>query len=272
MNIDFSPILSSARYKTDQEKLKITGKQRARTIYFYLFLLFTVVAWPYLIYKAGRYFLAAGSTMASRDESLRAFALANDFEYTNHIKNIQPLTEDQLVRGMDLPFKSEYVVSMNDLQGNLLGYHFKYTLSSIGVKIGNEVSQYPSIIFTIDLPVTLPRMFMNSKVNDMSQLDAEATNFAAAEDHQLEGNFPDYYTVRIEKNEQIDMYVTLTPEVMQTLITNNQYDVWLNGSQLMFITFGDQARYFAGTPVVFSNAITLMKEIDKVARALRTHD
>jgi len=266
MQIDFSPITDTKRYLLDKEKLKTTGKQRAQIIWFYIFLFITVIAWPYLIYKAVRYIKKSKVESAERIACLAEYARLNGFTLSNSVA-WKPIPDDMISHDLDLPFKTEKVVHLNMLCGKLLGYDFTYSLASIYVsEEDGKSSQWPSIVFTIDLPVTLPRMFINSKSNNLPGLDASAVNFEQRQDHVLEGDFPNYYDVRIEKDQHIDMYTTLTPEVMDTLKNNNQYDVFLNGKQLIFITFGDQARYFAGIPTVFKNAETLMQEIDKIAR------
>lgn len=268
MNIDFSAISSCATYAQDKEKLKITGKQRGMRIWFYIILALTVVAWPYLIYEFIKYLRGSRVSNEQRNTALKEFASKNGFTFeSNEGKTLIP---NKPIRDMDLPFNTDFIIHVNSLRGTFLGYKFTYSLSSVFIKpSGGESSQWPSIIFSLELPVVLPKLFINSKSNNLPDLDAEAVNFKVAQNHELEGDFPNYYDVRIEKNEEIDMYTILTPEVMDALKNNNQYDVWLNGRQLMFITFGDIPRYFAGTPVVFKNAEMLTKEIDKIARALR---
>jgi hypothetical protein len=270
MQIDFGPITSTNRFLIDKEKLKITGKQRAQKIWLYIFLLITVVAWPLLIYKAVRYAKKSKIEVAERAACIAEFARINGFT----IENSQPWKQvpDSLIsQGVDLPFKTEEILHINMLRGKLLGYNFTYSLSSIFVlQRGREASQWPSILFTIDLPVILPRMFINSKSNNLPGLDAGAINFELSQDHALEGDFPKYYDVRIEKDQHIDMYTILTPEVMDALKNNDQYDVFLHGRQLIFITFGDHTRYFAGIPTVFKHAEMLMSEVDKIARAIRS--
>jgi hypothetical protein len=270
MQLDFSPIIDTKRYAVDKEKLKTTGKQRAQKIWLYIFLGITVIAWPYLIYKAVRYTKKAKVESAERTASIAEFARLNGFTVANS-EAWKPIPDDLISHDLDLPFKTEEVVHFNMLRGKLLGYDFSYSLASIFVRQkGGRSSQWPSILFTIDLPVILPRMFINSKSNNLPGLDADAVNFELSQDHVLEGDFPSYYDVRIQKDQHIDMYTTLTPEVMDALKHNDQYDVFLNGKQLMFITFGDQTRYFAGIPTVFKNAISLMHEIDKIARSIRS--
>lgn len=123
-------------------------------------------------------------------------------------------------------------------------------------------------ILRLQLPVTMPRLLANSKRNDLLGLDPTANNFVAKENYVLEGDFPTYYTVRGEQNEQIDIYSILSPEVMQALKENAHYDLWVHDAELALIDLGTDIEYFAGLPLVFANAQLLLKEIDRLAHAI----
>ena len=269
MNIDFSAILNSSQYQNDKQKLATTGKKRSMQIWIIIVCLIIPLLWPVLIVLAAKWIAKGSAESKNRVSSMEAFAQANGFEFVNEIGKIKVI--DRTEKTYNLPFDIERISNAYALRGSLGGYGFEYTMSSVFVKTSRGASQFPYNLFTINLPVNLPKTFINSKANNLKGLDANAVNFVAAEDHQLEGDFHMYYDVRIEKNEHIDMYTVLTPEVMDTLKRNNNFDVWLSGNQLTLITFADQARYFAGMPAVFENATTLMREIDKIARALNTN-
>lgn len=272
MDIDFSPITNSRRYELDKPKIDTTGRQRARTIWLYIFLFFTIIAIPYVIYKFLDYLDRAQKEGAERVKAIQEFTKVNGFNFVDNTGKFISVEETPIV--YNLPFDVENITNANEITGVLLNnYHFEYSMSSLFVKVsGGDNSQFPYNIFTVQLPVTLPKMFINSKSNNLSGLDAKAVNFEQAADFKLEGDFPKYYDLRIEKNEHIDMYTVLTPEVMDTLKRNHAFDVWLSNNQLTLITFADQARYFAGIPQVFENAVALMKEIDKIARAIRADE
>jgi hypothetical protein len=271
VNIDFTPITNSRRYEIDRKKLEVSGKKRGFIIWLYIFLIFTVIAIPFLIFRLVVYLRQSNKEVGERRAALKEFAIKNGFTFEN-TEAWKPITDDKVATDLDLPYKADRVLHFDKLKGTLLGYDFAYSLSSVQKKDhknSNSYTQWPTTLFVVDLPVQLPRVFIDSKFNNLPGLDASAVNFEQAEDHALEGDFPDYYNIRIEKDQHIDMYTILTPEVMDTLKHNYKYDVWMNGHQLVLLTFGDYPRYFAGTSEAFKNAETLMREIDKIARAVR---
>lgn len=267
---NFSNISDSEQYQLDKQWLKISGKKRARQIWFVLIGIFIPPLWPILIIMWIRYERKAKPARLKRTELMTAFAIENGFSYTP-LRYFKPLAKSA-ERQIDLPFVTTGTTCLEEMKGAVSDLGFTYMHSIINVAgAGNngKDSQFPTIIFLIDLPVALPRLFINSKENNLLGLDPNAMNFNAREGHELEGDFPTYYSVTAEQNEQIDMYRVLTPEVMQVLIENNQYDVWINGRQLMLMTFADEVRYFAYLPSAFKAAAVLMKEVDQIARSMR---
>ena len=65
-------------------------------------------------------------------------------------------------------------------------------------------------------------------------------DFADHETLQLEGDFQDYFSLQIEKGQEIDALEILTPDVMQALVSYNQReDIEILGDGLYFIATGD---------------------------------
>jgi len=269
MNLDFSPVINSPTYEKDKKKLSTSGNKRTLQMLLILIAIIVPLLWPVLAYVYIRWHLKWKVEYKQRCDALREFAGANKFVFTDNMG--KPIEEHRSQEAYNLPFKVQDILNANELEGEVIGYPFVYSMSTVvSNKTNQGSSQHSYNLFTVKLPVELPRVFINSKTNNLKAgFDAKAVNFKQAEDHHLEGDFPAYYTVRIEENEQIDMYTILTPEVMDTLKRNNKFDVWLNDDQLTLITFGDLDRYFAATPMVFENAFVLMGEIDRIARALR---
>lgn len=264
MQIDFTPITSSKRYELDKKLLDLSGGQHARNIWLYILLTLSIIGIPYVIYRLLQSVSLGITESKERNILLNKFADKNGFIFGSNEGKF--LTPEDLDNSLDLPFKTDHVTPINSLTGKMLGCNFSYSLSAVIINKSN----FPSTIFAIDLPINLPRLFVNSKFNNLPGLDAEALGFTDSVNHVLEGDFPDYYTVRAEQNQHIDMYEVLTPEVMDLLVKNNHYDIWINGRQLMLITSSmQQAMYFAGIPQAFENAHLLMTEIDKIAREIR---
>lgn len=268
MNFDFTPITNAAIYAKDSQYLEKSGKKWSLVIWGYVLLALTGIGLFIIILHIIKNLQKSNREVDERRQAMKDFAAKNGFSH-EAVKMGVVTADDEITENLDLPYKPDRVSHLDVLRGKLLGYDFSYSVSFIQKKAKNGYASWPTVIFIVNLPVQLPKVFINSKFNNMPGLGAPVINFEQAEDHYLEGDFPKYYDVRIEKSQHIDMYTVLTPEVMDVLKRNNRYDVWLNGNQLVLLTFGDYARYFAGTPEAFANAETLMREIDKIARAIR---
>lgn len=273
-NIDFSPIINNQLYESDKNSASKPPTQHLKKLLFFLPLIFTGIGIPIFVVIMIVVIRKSHVEVNERRKAISEFAQRNGFSYDKLKFGITKQSDKILSEGLDLPYSDVVRVEHFDvMKGTLLNCNFSYSVSIIFSKSKQNKStrevQRPVVLFIIDLPVDLPRMFLDAKFNNLLGLEPNADNFISSETHQLEGDFPSHYSVKIEKNEHIDMYMTLTPEVMDTLKRNNKYDVWCNGKQLVLLTFGDYSRYFAGAPEVFKNAEVLMKEIDKVARYMR---
>lgn len=268
--INYTNITSSVHYQNEKNLVSMKGSKRALQMALILFLLVIPLLWPVLIFYAYNYYQKNKQKTTEQMALLHEFANINGYNFVEHHKGFASTVKSNIT--VDLPYKYETSFPWYEMRGGILGYPFLYAMLSTTMSPSNKDSSMTSgtfTIFSIDLPVSFPRMFIDSKSNNLGVLDGDAVNFIQSEDHKLEGDFYQYFNVRIEKSEHIDMYRILTPEVMDFLKRNNYYDVWLSGNKLTLITFGDQRRYFAGLPTMFETAMTLTREIDKIARALR---
>ena len=293
--IDYTPITNSSQYSTDLGRVNMDARKRVGEIYRNILMLVVPPLWPVGIYLYIKNNRKRQQSIDERDRLTADFAAANGFTFAGRSELLLELlgvdksselntAQASLVGRLDasrvrnsaeLPYifsrqdtsssRDDAVVG-RELSGTISGLAFSYQFAGLP---GYDNLAY--ILLTVDLPVTLPRMFINAKRNNLSGIDAKPNNFKRIEGRTLEGDFSQYYDVNIEKNEQIDMYTVLTPEVMDELKHNDMYDVWLNGTQLMLITFGDEARYFAGIPSAFKHAEMLLHEVDRIARAVRKH-
>ncbi len=275
-NIDFSAITSSRFYESDKESAGKSPTQHLKKLLLFVPLIFTGIGIPVFIIIAILYISKSNKEANERRKSIADFATANGYSYEKVKFGFATESDNILSENLDLPYNGVTNVQHLDvIKGKIQGCDFSYSVSMVFKETrqagDDRHTQNPVVLFTINLPVQLPRIFLNSKFNNMTGFEPKTDNFISSEAHQLEGDFPAYYDVKIENNEHIDMYTTLTPDVMDTLKRNNKYDVWLNGSQLIMITFGDYSRYFAGAPEAFNNAEVLMQEIDKIARPLRQY-
>jgi hypothetical protein len=121
----------------------------------------------------------------------------------------------------------------------------------------------------ITLPLSLPKLYIDTRRNNITGFEAKANNIEELQKYDLESDFPLYYQVFAEKNDQINVLSVLTPEVMQKLLEYKYYDVWIDGDKLVVFAQASPFEYFAGIPEVFPTAEMLLQEIDKIARSLR---
>lgn len=274
MNIDYTPITSSARYNNDKDKLLMKPQMRTLQILLIIAMAMFPPLWPVLALYAFTYYQNNKHKTQERMSILQSFADTHSFTFTQHHKGF--ISKVGAPISLDLPYLYKTNSPWFEMRGTMGNYPFVYTLVSLmsdhNEKHDSKASNGSFNVLAIELPVSLPRIFIDSKSNNLGILNGKALNFEQAEDHSLEGDFHQYFNVRIEKNEHIDMYTILTPEVMDALKQHNFYDVWLNGTTLSLITFGDEERYFAGLPSSFETAELIMQEIDKIARATRANN
>lgn len=97
--------------------------------------------------------------------------------------------------------------------------------------------------FTIactSLPRTMPHMLLLSK---KSRADVQR-DLLDAETLKLEGDFEDYFSLQIEKGQEIDALEIITPDVMQALVQYGQAeDIEILGTNLYFILGRDDRDY-----------------------------
>jgi hypothetical protein len=78
-----------------------------------------------------------------------------------------------------------------------------------------------------------------------------------AENLQLEGDFNDYFSLQVEKGQEVDVLTVITPDVMQTLISYDlAEDIEALGDNLYFITASDKRGYH-DMPVLVRSVVEL---------------
>lgn len=268
MAIDYSEILNSPRYAAEKKIINTSGKKKTKIIYFFLLLPPVLVAFIiYAIFK-----LPAGIRQEKeRREAIGRFARSNGFTYeaTNKISPLSPDSPDRLI----LPYNAEVQAIMSKMTGVIDNLPFEYMVVMIQLKTYKGISTQSGAenrtlnIFKIQLPINMPRLFADSKFNNITGFELNANNFENLEEHSLEGDFPQYYSVKAEHTDRIDALSVLSPEVMEALKHNFNYDLWIHDKELQLLVNGTEIEYFAAIPLVFKNAEILVNEIDRISRA-----
>ena len=105
---------------------------------------------------------------------------------------------------------------------------------------GRSQQTHNFTIATLALPKALPHLLLMSK---KARADVQR-DLINGETLKLEGDFNDYFSLQIEKGQEIDILTIITPDIMQTLVDYNQAeDIEILGNNLYFITNKDKRDY-----------------------------
>ncbi len=85
-------------------------------------------------------------------------------------------------------------------------------------------------VYSVRLPRELPNVLFDAKSSHKNQFKVK---FDQNQRHSLEGNFDTYFETYFPNEYTIDSLSFITPEVMQSLISAANYDVEINGKQLL---------------------------------------
>ncbi len=262
--MDFSAITESQRYKTD-----VGHQKMPRWLYFFppawiVMALWFVVRIPF--YAKAQY---------ERIEVLAAFAKANHFRY----ETVAPTTNATLQPGaaLHLPYEVITIDRVVDrMQGTLRGMPFEYIAASVKITSplpdANKGYGMPVAVtfFRLGVPSRMPRLYVQPKQGFHRGVKLPVTDFQKPWEYTLEGNFPAHYRVIGERDERLDIYTVLSPEVMLQLVEHAFYDIWMHDTEMLLVGYGaGRADYFTQLPVAFATVDMLASEIDRIARALR---
>ncbi len=270
MNLDFSPITSSPEYLKLKKFVDQTGKSKAKFIW--LLMIIPIFWIPLLIYVLLQLPKAPKDHKAIQ-AVLSKFARQNSFTY-HEIPWKQEEGKNLPDVNYTLPFKAKQRFNGGHMEGTYHGLTFDYInggielidYSGFSAQPGNqETRQLTALLLT--LPISLPKLFIDTKRNNVFGFEVKANNIEGLQEYKLEGDFPEFYRVFAQKDDQINVLSILTPEVMQKLLEHKHYDVWIDGNKL--VVFSGGFDYLAGIPIIFPTAEMLLNEIDKIARELR---
>jgi len=168
---------------------------------------------------------------AFKNGAWEAFALANGWPIDS-VEDPETLIPLSIQFGYEPNLSPVITAQLGDIPADL------YVLS-VWVGEGRERRQYFETVARVDLPKVLPHMVLRAK-KDSAYLQQD---LADHEKLELEGDFGDYFTLEIEKGQEVDALAILTPDVMQTLVTYSQKeDIEIAGACLYFIINGDERR------------------------------
>jgi len=292
MELNYGAITNSPVYAKGRKLFETTGKQKSKFIWLFFLVLAAVFAIAFTI-PTFIPVLVIGTLAAVPvaliklikkgapqwkigQQALTEFAKQNSFTYQevpymqvswgNNLSDVQ----------LSLPFKARLTTNSGNMKGSIFNQPFDYLSGSIelidyrglSAQSGSQESRSLSAL-CITLPISLPKLYIDTKRNNVAGFEAKANNIDDLQIYNLEGEFPQYYKVFAQKDDQINVLGVLTPEVMQKLLEYKYYDVWIDGNRLVVFALNTPFEYLAGVPEIFPTAEMLLHEIDKIARKLR---
>ena len=123
--------------------------------------------------------------------------------------------------------------------------------------VGKNSTTYYFTVAAMELPEVMPHILLRSKKGGAGVGESVNNDVKL----QLEGKFNDYFDLRMEKGQQIDVLCILTPDVMEHLIAYNlKEDIELHDNYLYMIVSGN-SREVENVKQLIDSICNLSKEI-----------
>lgn len=167
-----------------------------------------------------------------KNEAWAIFALTNGWTFDNETP-LEVIIPPSLQFGYSQTFSPVIQAQLGDIACDILAYG---TTADSGQR--QHVHNYT--VGALTLPVALPHMLLLSK---KTKVDIER-DLQDGENLKLEGDFNDYFSLQIEKGQEVDALTVITPDVMQKLVDYNQAeDIEILGTNLYFMLSHDKRDY-----------------------------
>jgi hypothetical protein len=115
-------------------------------------------------------------------------------------------------------------------------------IQASNISISAEYGRTQVQVFSIDLSYNVENLYVESRTNITLNniLGVKSVTFKESENVQLEGDFSYFFRAYVPKNEQINAFTILAPNIMlQLLADGGDYDFEFSGSKIYFYkTFG----------------------------------
>jgi hypothetical protein len=184
------------------------------------------------------------------------FANANGWPINGELDPIT-LTPLSLLFGHDQSYSPVIDAELGEAGADLFVYQ-------TATGSGRSQHTYAFTIARVRMTAAMPHILLRAKGNIWSSIRPEF------EDHEalsLEGDFNDYFSLQIEKGQEINVLEILTPDVMQTLINYSQKeDIEILGRYLFFIMSGDSRTPESTKKLVESTATLSGRIAEQVAQ------
>lgn len=191
-------------------------------------------------------------------EQLKAFVLANSFEY-----QISLIPDEQQTSGT-LFTQGESKVAKDVVSGKIGNLPFCFFRYNYVVGSGKSRTYYDAQVMEITLPRKLPHMVIDSLVEEGNNAQSVLPiNFDNSQKLELEGDFYKYFTLYAPDKYAISALTVIAPDAMETLMRfGTACDIEIIDNKLYFYwpkVAGSGAEY----KTMFETVQEILKEIGK---------
>lgn len=278
--INFTPILNNEVYIKENIAFHSEEAKHARRRN--LILLGIPLFWPYFIAKAIRDTPMNTNHEDTREKGLRDFAEVNNFQLHGHFGPHSIDFSEHTDEKPSLPMIIKGYFPHISMTGRIDMYPFEYGQYELQIyrnsidlalfgedgiteDLGGKPRRTAVSFLRLDLPVKLPRLFVDSKSNNLFEASQLPHNIGNLTKIEPEGDAYKYVDIYTEKDSEIDVLEVLSPEVLSFLVSNNEFDIWMHDNSLYIFRQGSLINYFASIPEIFPIAESLVNEIDRIA-------
>jgi|GEM_PF-3137890 len=233
--IDYTPL------DADQNVFQAVYKQHpvVNTVVFASSALLCVLAWFVVrTFVAGwigfalifvRLTYLSSQMKALKNRSWEEFALANGWQFDAEYSP-EAMIPLSLQFGRNQSFSPVIVAQLGGVNAEVYAYE---TITGGG----KSQQTWDFSVARVALPAALPHIMLRARKGLGQEVRQD---FADHESLQLEGNFQDYFSLQIEKGQELNVLEIITPDVMQTIVDLSQTeDIEILGNELFFIQSGD---------------------------------
>ena len=173
------------------------------------------------------------------DKIFQQFATDNKYSYKSIGKTFHSPKDTLPNEGLVFTNENWRLSVYNKLEGEFSGMPFTYYIGSFfSKKFFNGKDNPPSLTtaLQINLKVSVPMLYIGLKQQHEFEAEKIFSDGKLFEERILEGNFEYFYKVYAEKNDHLTAHYILSPEVMDLLLKNKMFDIWIDGSHLVIFT------------------------------------
>jgi hypothetical protein len=206
-------------------------------------------------------FMTTSKAHQLKNMAWQNFGVTNGWD-VNNVTNTNELVPPSLLQGLNNQFASPILqVQLNSLQFNLFAFECIYSAS-----YRRQSGDYYTVAM-VPLEHDMPHILLRSK-QLKTQLQRDMVN---AQSLKLEGDFNAYFNLQLESGSQIDVLSIVTPDVMSTLIDNNQkQEIEIFGSNLYFM-MSKQKQGMEDTKQLIHSVVALSTQLKENIHAASMH-